>query len=266
MQYSNIENLQETIEGYQLSPQQIYLWKLQANKNCQPYRVQASIIVKDNLNRDILQLAIEKVIERHEILRTNFKNVPGVSLPLQVINSENTLNYQEFNLTELDLPAQQQKCEELYHKFKKITFNFAQDSLLHIYLLILGSQQHIMLISIPSLCGDTTSLENLVNEISSLYYAHLESIEIPEEPLQYVDISAWQQELLTTADAEIGKNYWQQRDIDNGINIKLPGEKHTVEERNYQPNVFSQQLKSSLVEKINHFTDKYTIAPDNLLL
>ncbi|MGB3637977.1 MAG: amino acid adenylation domain-containing protein, partial [Rivularia sp. (in: cyanobacteria)] len=42
--------------------------------------------------------------------------------------------------------------------------------------------------------------------------------------------------------------------------------KHTVEERNYQPNVFSQQLKSSLVEKINHFTDKYTIAPDNLLL
>ena len=266
MQSTNIENLQETIEGYQLSPQQIYLWKLQADNNCQPYRVQASIIIKGNLNREILQLAIEKVIKRHEILRTSFKNVPGVSLPLQVINSENTLNYQEFNLTELDLPAQQQKCEELYQKFKTITFNFAQDSLLQIYLLILGSQQHIMLISLPSLCGDTTSLENLVNEISNLYYANLESTEIPEEPLQYVDISAWQQELLTTADAEIGKNYWQQLDIDNGINIKLPGEKHTVEERNYQPSIFSQKLESSLVEKINHFTDKYTIAPDNLLL
>ncbi|MGB3656113.1 MAG: condensation domain-containing protein, partial [Rivularia sp. (in: cyanobacteria)] len=266
MQSTNIESLQETIEGYQLSPQQTYLWKLQADNNCQPYRVQASIIIKDNLNRDILQLAIEKVIERHEILRTNFKNVPGVSLPLQVINSENTLNYQEFNLTELDLPAQQQKCEELYDKFKTITFNFAQDSLLHIYLLILGSQQHIMLISLPSLCGDTTSLENIVNEISNLYYANLESTEIPEEPLQYVDISAWQQELLTTADAEIGKNYWQQRDIDNGRNIKLPEEKHTVEGRNYQPSIFSKQLESSLVEKINHFTDKCTIAPDNLLL
>ena len=114
MQSTNIENLQETIEGYQLSPQQIYLWKLQADNNCQPYRVQASIIIKDNLNQDILQLAIEKVIERHEILRTSFKNVPGVSLPLQVINSEKTLNYQEFNLTELDLLAQQQKYEELY--------------------------------------------------------------------------------------------------------------------------------------------------------
>ncbi len=266
MQSTNIENLQETIEGYQLSPQQIYLWKLQADNNCQPYRVQASIIIKDNLNQNILKLAIEKVIKRHEILRTSFKNVPGVSLPLQVINSEKTLNYQEFNLTELDLPAQQQKDEELYQKFKTITFNFAQDSLLHIYLLILDSQQHIMLISLPSVCGDTTSLENLVNEISNLYYANLETTEIPEEPLQYVDISAWQQELLTTADAEIGKNYWQQQDIDNGINIKLPGEKHTVEERNYQPSIFNQKLESSLVEKINHFIDKYTIAPDNLLL
>lgn len=266
MQSTNIESLQETIEGYQLSPQQTYLWKLQADNNCQPYRVQASIIIKDNLNQNILKLAIEKVIKRHEILRTSFKNVPGVSLPLQVINSENTLNYQEFNLTELDLPAQQQKCEDLYHKFKTITFNFAQDSPLHIYLLILDSQQHIMLISLPSLCGDTTSLENLVNEMSNLYYAHFESTEIAEEPLQYVDISAWQQELLTTADAEIGKNYWQQQNIDNGINIKLPGEKHTVEERDYQLSIFSKQLESSLVEKINHFTDKYTITPDNLLL
>ena len=73
--------------------------------------IQASIVVKGNLNRDILQLAIESAVKRHEILRTNFKDVPGFNLPLQVINSENTSYYQEFNLSQLDVPAQQQKCQ-----------------------------------------------------------------------------------------------------------------------------------------------------------
>ncbi|MBV6623047.1 MAG: amino acid adenylation domain-containing protein [Rivularia sp. (in: Bacteria)] len=266
MQLSNIENPQETIEGYQLSPQQTYLWQLQEHNNYQPLSIQGSIIIKGNLNREILQLAIEKTVERHEILRTNFQKFSGVSLPLQVINSENTSYYQEFNLTEFDVLAQQQKFKQLYQKLKNITFHFERGSLLHIYLLILNSQQYIMLISLPSLCGDTISFQNLVNEISKLYYSNLESTEIIQEPLQYVDYAAWQQELLTTADAEIGKNYWQQQDIFNGTNIKLPWLKSTVEKRNYQLSIFTRELESSLAEKVNHFIDKYTIAPDNLLL
>jgi hypothetical protein len=105
MQPTNIE----TLEGYQLSPQQTYIWQLQQQDKNISYYLQTSVIINGNLNIEILKLAIEKVVNRHEILRTNFNNVPGLALPLQIINPDNTSYYQELNLSQLDLPTQQAK-------------------------------------------------------------------------------------------------------------------------------------------------------------
>ncbi|HYW19650.1 MAG TPA: amino acid adenylation domain-containing protein [Nodularia sp. (in: cyanobacteria)] len=265
MQDTNIETSQETVEGYQVSPQQIYLWQLQEHDHNQPYRLQISVMIAGNLKQNVFKLAVEKVVNRHEILRTNFKNVPGLKLPLQIINAENTSCYQELNISQLDLQAQQAKIEELFQEFKNISFNFEQGSLLHIYLLVLSPHQHLMLISLPALCGDVRTLQNLVSEISTLYSDSLELAEITEQPLQYVDIAAWQQELLTSTDGEAAKNYWQQQHMSAGIKLKLPWEKQTIEKRKYQPNIFSQEISSSLAGKINLFVDKFTTYQDNLL-
>ncbi|WP_066383171.1 non-ribosomal peptide synthetase [Anabaena sp. CA = ATCC 33047] len=264
MQNTNIETLPETVEGYQLSPQQTYIWQLQEQDKNQHYRVQMSVIIDGNLNREVFKLAVEKVVNRHEILRTNFKNVPGLTLPLQIINPKNSSYYQELNLSQLDLPTQQAKCKELFQESKNINFNFAQDSLLNTYILTLSSHQHLLLISLPAICGDVKSLQNLVSEIKSLYTDNLASSEITEEPLQYVDIATWQQELLTSSDSELGKNYWQQQDISAGINLKLPWQKQPIPSQEYQPGILSQKINSSLVEKIKLFGDKFTTPLDNL--
>jgi non-ribosomal peptide synthetase component F len=262
MQPTNIE----TLEGYQLSPQQTYIWQLQQQDKNISYYLQTSVIINGNLNIEILKLAIEKVVNRHEILRTNFNNVPGLALPLQIINPDNTSYYQELNLSQLDLPTQQAKIEELCQELNNSHFDFEQGSLLNIYFITLSSHQHLLLISLPAICGDVKSLQNLVSEIQSLYTDNLASSEITEEPLQYVDIATWQQELLTTNDSEVGKNYWRQQDISAGtnINFKLPWQKQTIPIPEYQPGILSQHIISQLVEKSKLFGDKFTTSLDNI--
>ncbi|MBD2360527.1 amino acid adenylation domain-containing protein [Anabaena minutissima FACHB-250] len=266
MQEVSIENTLEKIEGYQLSPQQKYLWQLQRTNNNQPYRVQLAVNIAGNLNREIFKLAVAQLVKRHEILRTSFKNVPGLTIPLQVINSENSFYYKEFNLNQLDLQTQQAKSDELSEELNTLPFNFESGSLLHIYLLILAPEQYIMLFSLPALCGDVISIQNLVSEINRSYTAYLQSQEITEEPLQYVDVATWQNELLTTADGKFAQNYWQQPGISAEIDIKLPWEKQVQEIVNYQPQVVSIKISSNLEVNINNLLEKYQSSIDDFLL
>jgi amino acid adenylation domain-containing protein len=264
MQEITIENTSPAIEGYQLSPQQTYIWQLQQQAKNQPYRLQLAVNIGGQINSKILQLAVAAVVSHHENLRTSFHNVPGVTIPLQVINQQNIFCYQEFDFTQFDAPTQQIKCEQLWQELKTLKFDLESTSLLHIYLLTIASEQHQLLISLPALCGDVISLQNLASEINHSYNAYLESAQITAEPLQYVDVATWQNELLTTTEAEIAQNYWQQQtDI---CNIKLPGETAIRAISNYQPAVFSCQIKSELVADIHQFLAKYQTSLDNFLL
>ncbi|NEP46232.1 MAG: hypothetical protein F6K35_46360, partial [Okeania sp. SIO2H7] len=74
----------QTVAGYRLSPQQKHLWLLQ-EKNSN-YQATCTIKITGKVEANILKSAIEKIAERHEILRTTFQRRPGIKMPLQVIS------------------------------------------------------------------------------------------------------------------------------------------------------------------------------------
>ena len=76
----------EEMQGFRLSPQQKHLWQLQETDKL-PYRSQCAVLIEGNLDISSLKLALEKVVNRHEILRTNFHCLPGMSIPFQVIRN-----------------------------------------------------------------------------------------------------------------------------------------------------------------------------------
>ncbi|MEO8191051.1 MAG: condensation domain-containing protein, partial [Acidobacteriota bacterium] len=77
--------MNDTIEGFRLSPQQARLWSLQEKDGSGSYRARAVVAIDGRVDPDRLRLAIVKVAGRHEILRTTFRGLPGMSAPLQVI-------------------------------------------------------------------------------------------------------------------------------------------------------------------------------------
>jgi hypothetical protein len=73
---------QDSIQGFRLSPQQRHLWLLQRCQDTLPYRAQCAALIEGNLHIARLRAAIGRVAGRHEILRTTFRCLPGMLVPL----------------------------------------------------------------------------------------------------------------------------------------------------------------------------------------
>jgi hypothetical protein len=73
---------QEMIQGYGLSPEQRRLWSLGLADRCSVCAVR----VEGELELEALRTAIRNVVSQHEVLRTTFKLLPAMTIPVQVIS------------------------------------------------------------------------------------------------------------------------------------------------------------------------------------
>jgi amino acid adenylation domain-containing protein/non-ribosomal peptide synthase protein (TIGR01720 family) len=229
-------HLTQTINGFHLSPQQKHLWLLQQqDANCQPYRVQCAVRIEGNINVQNLEQVLHKIVDRHEVFRTNFKTLKGMNIPLQVINEKTDVEIQFHDFTKLESQQQNIEIETLIQQQKVEAFDWERGDVLDICLVRLSPSQYILLIAIPAICADTVSIHNLVREISEIYATSTHQQELSEQPLQYADISAWQNELFEGEDAEVAKKYWYKKNL-SSLNINnLPSEKHLSEKVIFLP-------------------------------
>ncbi|MDF5719751.1 MAG: amino acid adenylation domain-containing protein [Rhizonema sp. PD37] len=238
----------QNIEGFRLSPQQKYLWLLQNDSFA--YRTQCIIYIEGFLKVEILKETLQKVVGRHEILRTNFNRRAGIKFPIQVIAENNTLLWNNINLSELSTEKKSVCIQENFQDEMHFEFDFEQGSLFRSSLLILSETQHFLLITLPSLCADSWSLKNLVQEISNCYVAYLKSEELSDEPAQYIQFSEWQNELLEEEDAKTGIAYWHKQDFWSRSALNLPFENKFNEQTKFSPDVYALKIDSDLVAQI----------------
>jgi hypothetical protein len=104
----------QTINGFRISPQQKYLWLLQQDSPA--YRVQSAILIEGSLQTDRLKKALEKVSERHEIIRTSFQRKAGLKIPIQVISEHSSVSWNWVNLSEVNPQEQEAKLEDIFQQ------------------------------------------------------------------------------------------------------------------------------------------------------
>jgi len=255
----------QSIEGFQLSPQQKRLWQLQQVDGSQPYRVQCAVLIQGTLNAQILESALRQVVERHEILRTTFPTLPGMTLPLQVITESSLppLHYHDFS--GLDPETQKSKIAALADAAMQLPCNFEQGPLLQLDLVMLSTAQHLLLVGLPALCADQTTIKHLVQEISCAYTACLQGEELPDEPLQYVDLAEWQNELFAGEEAAVGKEFWHQQDFSVST-LKLPFEHRCHEKFEFQPQIYPLTIQADQSGKIAAIAQQYETSASIFLL
>ncbi|HEY9810873.1 MAG TPA: amino acid adenylation domain-containing protein [Halomicronema sp.] len=255
----------QTINGFRLSPQQKYLWLLQQNSPA--YRVQSAILIEGNLQTDNLKKTLEKVSERHEILRTSFHKKAGLKTPIQVISESSSVSWILVNLSDFTSQQQQTKLTEIFEQEKSALFNFEQNPIWRLSLIKLSSDKHILVVSLPALCADNRTLKNLIQQISECYSACLHEEEIAEEVVQYIQFSEWQNELLEDEEAAEGKEYWNQQNLAAKASLKLPFENKLIEEKSqFCPQVFEVKLGLTLLEKIELIASQNNTSLSTFLL
>lgn len=254
------------IEGYRLSPQQKRLWSLQQVDQGLPYRAQCSVRIEGNLQTKILKAALQDVIHRHEVLRTTFDFLPGMIFPLQVISDDAAPSIHEEDLSGLGSDEQQVRIEELFRQASQRPLDFRKAPLLDASLVALSPQEHLLLVTLPALYADPTSLEILAREIDRSYAALLEDERLPEEPMQYTDLSEILNELIEAEDTEAGSEYWRRRDISALSTLRLPSENQSAGKTDFAPRFVTSTIDPARAAKIEALAARYSTSTDIFLL
>ncbi|HWS56475.1 MAG TPA: condensation domain-containing protein, partial [Pyrinomonadaceae bacterium] len=195
----------ERIEGYRLSPQQRRLWLL----GPRPYVSQCALLLEGPLGAQALQAALGRLAARHEALRTRFRLLPGMELPLQVVEEA-----ADFPLRRLDLEGEPEGLlDTLLAEERAGGFDYGAGPLVRACLACLGGARHALVLTASALCADAAALRDAALELGR-HYAACAAGEGAEaaEVVQYVQYAEWQHELLGPGAEEAeGRRYWEQR-------------------------------------------------------
>ncbi len=199
------------IQGFRLSPQQQRLWRLLGAEHAAGLVSQCAVDVAGPLERERLRRALERAVARHEILRTTFHLLPGMTLPVQVVGERGGCELRESRLEELAPEAWEEAVESLLAEARATPFDLndlAKGPLLRAELVDLGADRHALLLSLPALAADGASLRLLAEEIAAGYAGAAESGEV----LQYADAAEILHEWLAAAQAD-PDSYWRRQDL-----------------------------------------------------
>jgi amino acid adenylation domain-containing protein len=200
-----------------LSFAQARLWFIdQLDTANSSYNLFAAVRLTGEFKLAILEQSLNKIIKRHEILRTNFVEVDGQTV--QVISPKLTLTIPVIKV------HQKQEIQELAIAEANKPFNLSKDPLLRLSFLEIEPTEGVLLLTMHHIISDGWSMGLLLQEITTLYQAFSlqKPSPMPELPIQYADFAVWQRQWLSGEVLQTQLNYWQQQLGNNLPILNLP--------------------------------------------
>jgi len=190
-----------------LSYAQRGLWLLHCFEGPSPtYNLSIALRLKGQLDYGALRAALGDVIERHEILRTVFPEELGK--PRQDVLEAAAAR------SNLQLPVVPETADTLKESLVSAGqhgFDLTTEIPIQARLFSLGADDHVLLLALHHIAADGFSMAPLVRDLSASYRARCQgrAPELPPLPVQYVDYTLWQLEMLGS-EAEAGSRMAQQ--------------------------------------------------------
>jgi amino acid adenylation domain-containing protein len=210
----------EKLKGYRLSMQQARLYRLQGND--QVWYTQCAVQLNGKLNRLSLFDALQYLVNQHDILRTAFRLVPGMDIPVQLVTSNLEIACPVIDLENLSSHERVKYLDEYLICLRNKALHLDTHPLLLVKLIHFTAEIHMLLISIPTLCADEHTLKRFLLELCQVYASSSEEIEQEGETLQYADVAAWQDQLLESEEAEVLRQSWPMLTPSQFAAIRLP--------------------------------------------
>ena len=158
------------------------------------YNLPFVLLVEGKLDRQRVEEAFQKLIQRQECLRTSFETVAGE--PVQRIHEtvEFIISYRE---------TDESKVQEMINDFVR-PFDLNKEPLLRVGLFKISDAKHVLIYDLHHIISDGFSLGILLSEFIDLY----EGRELPKPRIQYKDFTAWQNELFRSPKIKNQEEYW----------------------------------------------------------
>lgn len=192
--FESIQPLQ-TREHYPLSSAQKRLFVMdQLLNTCVAYNMPIAVYMEGKIDALQLEEVLNKLIKRHESLRTSFEMKDGE--PVQIVHDQVEFNLEFYGGTNED-------ANTIIKKFVR-PFDLSKAPLMRAGLFKLESGKFLFVIDVHHIISDGFSINILVKEFISL----CQGIELPELRVQYKDFAEWQVSQLNKSFMKRQQNYW----------------------------------------------------------
>jgi thioesterase domain-containing protein/non-ribosomal peptide synthetase component F len=206
----------ETVpQGHYLLPAsyaQERFWLLsRAAPDSSTFNMPAALRVKGPLDAATLKASLERVIDRHEILRTSFEEVDGVLN--QVIAPSVALPMVERRLDGVPPSEIDARLRDIIHDEGAIPFHLTKPPLIRCLLVRLSDDDHLLVLTLHDIASDAQSVANLQHELWVTYDALRQDREPDLTPaeLQYGDYAVWQREWVGSEAAATQLAFWKRK-------------------------------------------------------
>ena len=183
--FNNIEVVEQS-SYYEVSHGQKRIWILDQFDTVQSaYIISSSYKIEGDLNETALKMALDTLIERHEILRTTFLMHNGQLK--QKIHPEGTFVFEIENL--MDLPEKESVASQLIQKTAATKFDLRTGPLMKVKLIKVDVNKYWIALCLHHIISDAWSLKVIVEELSHCYnaYDNGEQPTLPPLPIQHKD-------------------------------------------------------------------------------
>ncbi|MVT11424.1 non-ribosomal peptide synthetase [Chitinophaga tropicalis] len=175
------------------------------------------------INIDALRLAVNRLVQRHEILRTVFV-ADNDSIFMQVLSAAEW----QVDVSEHPVKMTAEMCAEFIAEEHRREFDLYKGPLLFVNVLRLEKGMSLVVLNMHHAISDGFSSGILKQELMQLYAGATgrNEADILPLPFQYRDFARWQQSFVQSAEGEKHKQYWQQR-----LNECLPEVRFSAREK-----------------------------------
>jgi putative pyridoxal-dependent aspartate 1-decarboxylase len=201
--------VQERPERIPLSFAQERLWFIDRLEGSVQYHIPTVLRLRGELDVVILEQALRRIVDRHEVLRTVIGQRNGVAG--QQVEAPG-----QWRLGRIDGAGYEENEAGLQERIAALIqrpFDLSGDAMLRADLIGISDREHVLVVTLHHIASDGWSASIIVREMVELYDAGLggRAPVLAELPIQYSDYAIWERRRLAGGVLEEKLGYWKEK-------------------------------------------------------
>ncbi|EPG6855842.1 pyoverdine non-ribosomal peptide synthetase/polyketide synthase PvdL [Pseudomonas aeruginosa] len=175
------------------------------------YNIPGGLRLRGELDEAALRASFQRLVERHEALRTRFLERDGAAL--QRIDERGEFAWQFVDLAALAEHERAAAAAQRREAEAQQPFDLEKGPLLRVSLVRLDEQEHQLWVTLHHIVADGWSLNLLLDEFSRLYAEACggQPADLAPLELHYAEFAAWQRQWLDAGEGARQLAYWRER-------------------------------------------------------
>jgi amino acid adenylation domain-containing protein len=223
------------------------------------YNIPMALRLKGALDVAALEHCLNRIVQRHEVLRTRFAMVEGMAV--QIIAPHLAIPLSLIDLQELSESFKQLEVQRLVTQEAQQPFDLSTGPLLRVPLLRLAPEEHVLMLTMHHIISDGWSMGVLVKEVMAFYQAYITDTpaEFVELPIQYADFAHWQRQWLQGEVLQSHMDYWKEHLAGAPPLLELPTDYPRPSVQSFEGDKIDFSISTELTQKLEELSHQYGV-------